>query len=245
MKWSERMDRFARWNSISVFIMLAIVFAFIFLRDFVRTHRKPNELLKQTLVQNPEHWNEVKPQTEDWNVKGVSIRDRVFHGLDFEDTDFDGAVLENVVMKDCNLSRASMYRTRFKNVRIEGGNLSEMSVSHANWEDVVIADVEMGGVRIQYSEWNRVNLKRVNLANGHYNPSFNSVVMKDVLIEDSDLGPAHFGYVDARGVTIKGTNLSRVLRRDAPGEQEQRYNILNSQCGPAFREDCEKKKDSK
>lgn len=114
-----------------------------------------------------------------------------------------------------------------------------MSVSHADWEDVVIADAEMGGVSVEYSEWNKVNLKRVNMTNSQYKPDFNRTVMKDVIIEDSDLSAAFFDYIDAKGVTIKGTNLSRVSRRDGPGEH--RFIISNSECGPAFRKDCEKK----
>ncbi|WP_179117359.1 pentapeptide repeat-containing protein [Leptonema illini] len=226
----------------SVLILLISMFAFIYVRDCVRTHRKPSELLNQTLLQNPERWNEAKGQTDDWYVRDVSIRDRVFQGLDFENTEFHFTVFENVVMKDCNLYGVSFYRSQFKNVRIEGGNLSEMSVSHANWEDVVITEAGMGGFRTEDSEWNRVNLKRVNLTTSPHVPVFYDVVMRDVLIEESDLGTTIFTYIDAKGVTIKGTNLSRTGRRDSPSKKhEHRFIILNSECGPAFREYCEKK----
>lgn len=242
VKTIEERERTKAISAVSVLILLISMFAFIYVRDCMRTHRKPNELLNQTLLQSPERWNEAKGQTDDWYVRDVSIRDRVFQGLDFENTEFHFTVFENVVMKDCNLYGVSFYRSQFKNVRIEGGNLSEMSVSHANWEDVVITEAGMGGFRTEYSEWNRVILKRVNLTNSPYEADFHSTVMKDVLIEDSDLGPAHFGYVDARGVTIKGTNLIRASRRDSPWkEHEHRFIILNSECGPAFRKDCEKK----
>lgn len=242
VKTIEERERTKTIWAVSVLILLILAFAFIYVRDFMRTHRKPNELLNQTLLQNPDRWNEAKGQTDDWYVKGVTIRDRVFHGLNFEDTEFYGVNLENVVMKDCIFSRASLHRTHFKNVRIEGGNLSEMSVSHVNWEAVVITGVEMGGISVEYSEWNRVILKRVNLTNSQYEPAFYDVVMRDVLIDDSNLGPASWTYIDARGVSIKGTNLSRVSRRDSPSEKnEHRYIISSSECGPAFREDCEKK----
>jgi hypothetical protein len=228
--------------AVIVIMVLISMFAFIYVRDCMRTHRKPNELLNQALIQHPERWNEVKGQTEDWYVRGVSIQGHVFQGVDFENTEFDGGAFENVIMKDCNLHGANFYKTQFKNVRIEGGDLSEMSVSHANWEDVVITEAGMGGFRTEDSEWNRVNLKRVNLTTSPHVSAFYDVVMKDVLIEESDLGPAIFTYIDAKGVTIIGTNLSRTGRRDSPSKKhEHRFIILNSECGPAFREYCEKK----
>lgn len=243
--WNEEVKGNPK-TAVIVIMVLISMFAFIYVRDFMRTHRKPNELLNQTLIQHPERWNEVKGQTDDWYVKGVTIRDRVFHGLNFENTKFDGGAFENVIMKDCNLHGANFYKTQFKNVRIEGGDLSEMSVSHANWEDVVITEAGMGGFRTEYSEWNRVNLKRANLTTSPHVPAFYDVVMRDVLIEESDLGTTIFTYIDAKGVTIKGTNLSRTGRRDSPSKKhEHRYIILNSQCGPAFREDCEKKHPNK
>ncbi|EHQ04861.1 hypothetical protein Lepil_0152 [Leptonema illini DSM 21528] len=242
VKTIEERERTKAISAVSVLILLISMFAFIYVRDCVRTHRKPSELLNQTLLQNPERWNEAKGQTDDWYVRDVSIRDRVFQGLDFENTEFHFTVFENVVMKDCNLYGVSFYRSQFKNVRIEGGNLSEMSVSHANWEDVVITEAGMGGFRTEDSEWNRVNLKRVNLTTSPHVPVFYDVVMRDVLIEESDLGTTIFTYIDAKGVTIKGTNLSRTGRRDSPSKKhEHRFIILNSECGPAFREYCEKK----
>ena len=102
VKTIEERERTKAISAVSVLMVLISMFAFIYVRDCMRTHRKPNELLNQTLIQHPERWNEVKGQTEDWYVRGVSIQGHVFQGVDFENTEFDGGAFENVIMKDCN-----------------------------------------------------------------------------------------------------------------------------------------------